>query len=162
MSEPKHVVIGGMCLPLDVEALESLPVNPGGLIQFTFFFSDICFAARYEAGETMGRLRLVGDAGPLPFSAESPEARAGLFQIMRAANDALGATFRAHQGRIVVGCDVPVAPPVTAVSLVAAVAENLIPAKPYLELISVYIRPPMEKAKPGVSAIRPEWRRRRG
>jgi hypothetical protein len=161
MSEIKHVVIGGMCLPLDVEALESLPINPGGVIQFTFLFANISFAARYDEGERGGRLRLVGDVGPLPYSAESPEARAGLAQIIRAANDVLGPCFRTAQGRILLGADEQIAHPVTAVSLISRVAASLIPATPYLDLISVYVRPPLEKARPGTSAVRPEWRRRR-
>ncbi|OAN60956.1 hypothetical protein [Magnetospirillum moscoviense] len=161
MSEIKHVVIGGMYLPLDVEALESLPINPGGVIQFTFLYANISFAARYDEGEHGGRLRLVGDVGPLPYSAESPEARAGLAQIIRAANDVLGPCFRTAQGRILLGADASIARPVTAVSLIAQVAASLIPAKPYLDVISVYVRPPLEMARPGTSSVRPEWRRRR-
>ncbi len=160
MPDPKHVVVGGICLPLDVESLEALPINPGGLIQFDFVYAHIHFAARYEEGEQNGHLRLVGDVGPLPFSAESPSARAGLSQIMRAAAEVLGPSFRMTQGRILLGHDVDVPRPVTAINLISAVARSLIPALPYLELIALYVRPPMEPAKPGTSAVRPEWRRK--
>ena len=97
----KHLNVGGFCLPLDIEALEALPVNPGGEFQFDFTFHDIRFAIRYEDLNDHGALRIVGDVGPMPYSAESPAARSGLHQIIRAANDVLEARFRVTQGRVV-------------------------------------------------------------
>ncbi len=160
MPDRKHVVIGGLCLPLDVEALESLPVDPGGLIQFDFAYQNIRFAVRYAEGETDGILKIVGDVGPLPFSAEAPAARAGLVQIVLAANDVLESRFRLVDGRILLGAETNIDRPVTATKLIAAVAAALITAQPYLDLISVYIRPPLAAAAPGEAALRPEWRRK--
>jgi hypothetical protein len=161
MPDPKHIAIGGICLPLDVEALEGLPVDPGGVIQFTFIYADICFAARYEAGDEAGRLKVVGDVGPLPFSAESPQARAGLMQIVTAATDHLGPVLHRLHGRISLIHESRVEHPVTAISLISAIARIVLPARPYLDLISVYVRPPMEPARPGLSPVRQEWRARR-
>lgn len=160
MPDPKHVVIGGLSVPLDVEALESLPVNPGGLIQFDFSHRHILFAIRYQEQETDGLLRIVGDAGPLPFSAEAPAARAGLVQIMLEANDVLGHRFRLADGRILLGAEMIIDRPVTATKLIGAVAQVLVPAIPYLDLIAVYIRPPLAPAAPGQPALRPEWKRK--
>ena len=157
-SSPKHLIVGGFSLPLDIETLEALPVNPAGVFQFDFTFHDIRFAIRYEEQDDHGALRIVGDVGPMPFSAESPAARAGLNQIIRAANDVLNARFRVAQGRVVLGVEQQVAHPVSVTKLIATVAADLIPALPYLDLIAVYIRPPMAPAKRNEPALRREWR----
>jgi len=161
MPDSKQIRVGGIALPLDVAAIEALPINPGGVMQFDFAYADIPFSARYEEGGDTGRLRLSGDVGPLPFSAESPAARAGLAQIIAAAASALGPVFRLAQGRIKLGRDLSIPVPATAVGLITAVAGSLIPAKPYLDLMSVYVRPPLEPGKVGIGAVRPEWRRYR-
>ena len=46
----------------------------------------------------------------------------------------------------------------TVTNPIAAVAAALIPAVPYLDLIAVYIRPPMAPARRGEPALRREWR----
>ncbi|MGE5475025.1 MAG: hypothetical protein ACM3Q1_00065 [Bacteroidales bacterium] len=161
MAEAKKVNLGGVTLPLDIEALESLPVAPDGTIQFDFTYRNIRFACRYQNGEDGGLLRLAGDVGPLPYTAESPAARSGLGTIVVDANDLLGPTFRFSGGRILLMAGCPVAKPLTASNIVAAAATILLPATPYLDLIAVYIRPPCAPAKPGESALQPEWRRKR-
>lgn len=160
MSEAKKLNLGGIALPLDIEALEALPLAPGGTIQFDFAYRYIRFAARYQHDEAGGTLKLVGDVAPLPFTAESPAARAGLGHIVVSANDVLGPTFRFADGRIVFGASAPVPAPITATHVISTVASLLIPARPYLDLIAVYVRPPLAPAPKHESALRPEWRRR--
>lgn len=160
MPETKKVTMGGIALPLDIDGMETLPVPAGGVIQFDFSYRHVRFACRYQDGGVGGTLRLAGDVGPLPFTAESPAARAGLGQIVVEANDVLGPTFRFSQGRILLVAGEPVARPLTATHMVAAAATILIPATPYLDLIAVYVRPPLAPARPGESALRPEWRRK--
>lgn len=160
MVAAKKVNLGGITLPLDIDGLETLPVSPGGIIQFDFAWRHIRFVCCYQEGEDGGMLRLDGDVGPLPFTAESPAARAGLGQIVAAANDVLGSTFHLSQGRILLAAGEKVQRPLTATHVVAAASSILIPVLPYLDLIAVYIRPPMAPARPGESALRPEWRRR--
>ncbi|HLO76134.1 MAG TPA: hypothetical protein VK196_06740 [Magnetospirillum sp.] len=160
MALAKKFNLGGVTLPLDIDALETLPVPSGGIIQFDFTYRQIRFACRYQHDDAGGILRLAGDVGPLPFTAESPAARAGLGQIVLEANDVLGTTFRLSQSRILVAGAAPVAQPLTATNVVAAAATILVPVAPYLDLIATYIRPPMAPARPGESALRPEWRRR--
>lgn len=165
MSQTSRFILGGRPLPLDLHTLwvdeHGQPLHVGsGPIQFDFTYRDIRFAGRYEEGDKLARLKLVGDAGPLPFTAESPAARAGLARIVEAANEALGPVFRIVQGRILLGTELSVPTPVTATSLVGAVAELLLPAAPYLELIALYVRPPLAPHKPGEGSLRPEWRRR--
>jgi hypothetical protein len=96
----------------------------------------------------------------MPFSAESPSARSGLARIVDSGNSVLGAgTFRLTQGRILLGGELGVPAPVSAVGLVSAVTRFLAPATPYMELISMYIRPPLAPARTGESAVRAEWRK---
>lgn len=158
MPEAKILNLGGIPLPLDIDALETLPVAAGGMIKFDFVHRDIRFAARYDQAD--GMLALTGDCGPLPYTAESPHARAGLGYIVVEANDVLGRTFQFSQSRILLTASTPVMAPVTATHVMAAIAAILVPALPYLDLIAVYIRPPLAPTKPGESALRPEWRRR--
>lgn len=161
MSEATRLNLGGTLLPLDIEALEALPVTAGGTMQFDFCYRNIRFAARYQESDEGGMLKLVGDVGPLPFTAESPAARAGLGHIVVHANDLLGSMFRFADSRIVLSTKAEVAKPLTATNVISAVSSVLIPATPYLDLIAVYIRPPLATARPGESALRPEWRKGR-
>lgn len=160
MSAPSKFSPGLSAPPLDIEALESLPVAADGAIQFDFIFRDLLFAARYSQDGGKGLLRLAGDCGPYPFTAESPEARSGLRQIVSAANDVLGQTFRIRDGRILLAAVTEVPPPVSVTHVVTAAAVMVVPAIPYLELIATYVRPPLERGKPGEPAVRAEWRRR--
>jgi len=160
ISPPKHVIVGGFCLPLDIESLEALPVDPGGVFKFDFTFHNIRFAIRYEEGHEHGSLLIVGDVGPMPYTAESPVARAGLDQIFRAANQVVKPQFKVAQGRIALGTELTIDRPVTATKLIAAVAATLIPCTAYLDLVATYVRPPMAPAKRGEPALRPEWRRK--
>ena len=160
MAQAKVLSIGGIALPLDIEAMEVLPMAEGGSIQFDFTYRHIHFIARYQESDGKGALKLVGDAGPLPFTAESPAARAGLGQIVVQANDVLGSTFRFAHNRIALQVDgIEVQRPVTATHIIAAIATVLVPATPYLDLIAVYVRPPLAPAAPGEPALRPEWRK---
>ncbi|ARJ64804.1 hypothetical protein WV31_03490 [Magnetospirillum sp. ME-1] len=166
MSKSNAFSLGGMSLPLDIDAVlegaEAPPLALGdGPVAFDFGFRFVRFAGRLEqAGSAAVQLKLVGDLGPMPFSAESPAARAGLARIVDAGNSVLGGgSFRINQGRILLGGEFAIATPVSAVRLVSAVTRFLAPAIPYMELIAMYVRPPLAPARPGESAVRPEWRK---
>jgi hypothetical protein len=165
MSMSNAFSLGGMSLPLDIDAvLEGAEAPPlsldKGPVAFDFGFRFVRFAARLERQGDGALLRLVGDLGPMPYSAESPAARSGLARIVESGNSVLGAgTFRVVQGRILLGGEGPVPCPVAAVGLVSAITRLLAPAIPYMELIAMYVRPPQAPARPGESAVRPEWRR---
>ena len=165
MSKSNVFSLGGMSLPLDIDAVleeaEAQPLSTGdGPVAFDFGFRFVRFAARLEQTGAVAQLKLVGDMGPMPFSAESPAARSGLAAIVESGNSVLGGgTFRIAQGRILLGGETNVAMPVSAVGLVSAVTRFLAPAIPYMELIAMYIRPPLVPSRPGESAVRPEWRK---
>ncbi|CAA7626787.1 conserved hypothetical protein [Candidatus Terasakiella magnetica] len=166
MSKTKSFTLGGKTLPIDLhtawDAEDGKPLSVGdGEVQFDFDFRDIRFVGRCREIGDHAQLKLVGDVGPMPFSAESPAARQGLGQIIEAANLHMGGeNFRTSQGRILLGNDLTFPAPITATGLVTAVSLFLLPALPYLELVAMYIRPPLAPAKRGESAVRLEWRRR--
>ena len=159
MSKAQTFSLGGKALPFDVESVlgeaDAPPLSlSDGAIAFDFGFRFIRFAGKVEEADGAAHLKLVGDLGPMPFSAESQAAR------VAAGNEVLGdGCFRLVQGRILLGGDLTLALPVSAVGLVSAVSRFLVPAISYLELIALYIRPPLAPARPGESAVRPEWRR---
>lgn len=157
---------GGWALPIDPGSVlrdgsgKALPLADG-TTQFDFRYRDVRFVGRVEVDHGSVTLRIVGDVGPMPYSAESAQARAGLARICAVANDSLKhARLRVVQGRILVGTDLALETPPTATGLVSAVVEFLLPTRPYLELIAVYLRPPLAPAKKGETALQPEWRKR--
>jgi hypothetical protein len=164
MSKPSQITLGGKTFPIDLQGMAAdagSPLSKGdGLVQFDFNFRSIRIAGRYVEAGGSAHLKIVGDVGPMPFSAESPAARAGLARIVEAATSAAGPLFRITHGRILLGAEQDIVPPVTATALVSAVAHVLIPVTPYLDLIALYVRPPLEPHKKGEGALRPEWRRR--
>ena len=166
MSKAKTFTLGGKPLPADIHTVwtedsgQSLAVGDG-ITLYDFAFRDIRFAGRLEQADGCAHVKLVGDLGPMPYSAESPSARIGLARIVEAANAHLGDThFRISQGRILLGNDLEIPAPVDATRLVTAMAKFLVPTLPYLELIAIYMRPPLAAAKPGESQLRTEWRRK--
>ncbi len=165
MSKTKTFSLGGKALPIDIHTVwvdgdgQQLSVGDG-VTRFDFACRGIRFVCRLEQAEGRARLALRGDLGPLPFSAESPAARFGLIRIADAACEALGsAVFRIDGGRLILGSDFDIPVPVTAVGLMSAVTLFLVPLMPYMEIIAIYLRPPLEPCKPGESAVRPEWRK---
>ncbi len=167
MTKPKMFTLGGKSLPIDLQTVltgdDGQPLSVvDGNIQFDFGFRDIRFVGRVDEGGGRAHLKLEGDLGPMPFSAESPAARNGLARIVEAANDHLQEqVFRVAQGRILLGRDLDIPVPVSATGLIGAVTRFLLPTLSYLELIAMYITPPLASRKPGESAVRREWRKSR-
>lgn len=150
MSTSAQTSLGGTDQPLDIDALEALP-STGGVSVFDFVYRDIRFAARCEdKGDGTARLKLVGDIGPVPFSAEAPVARLGMAHIIMHANNLLGQRFRLND-RLLFGVETQITTPVTATTLVTGAVGVLAPATPYFDLFTVYM-------EPGIG-VRPEWRR---
>ncbi|OAN50219.1 hypothetical protein A6A04_02100 [Paramagnetospirillum marisnigri] len=165
MTRSVTLTLGGKPLPIDLQGAwaeddsQALVLGDGS-VKFDFNLRQIRFAAQLEQARGAAHMKLVGDLGPMPFSAESPAARAGLARIVEAANAHLGSgCFRVVAGRVLVGGDIAIPVPVTAHALVTEVTRFLAPTLPYLEVIALYIRPPLAAARPGESAVRPEWRR---
>ncbi|RAU20173.1 hypothetical protein CU669_19770 [Paramagnetospirillum kuznetsovii] len=167
MSKTKSFTLGGKPLPVDLHTVWTddagqAPTLGDGAITFDFGVRDIRFVAQLEQMAGDAHVKLVGDLGPMPFSAESPAARMGLARIVEAANEHLGeCLFRVTQGRLLLGHDLAIPMPVDATGLVTEITRFLVPTLPYVELVAIYIRPPLAPSRPGESALRPEWRKRK-
>lgn len=148
MSKPKRLSLGGAELPIDIDSVDRLPT--GGTTQFDFTYRGILFAGKCTATEESATIKIVGDVGPMPYTAEAPAARSGLSHIIMHANGLLGRVFRLAGDRILVGGEATVTP-VNATRLLAVIARVLIPVSPYLDLAAVYY-------EPGGAGLRPEWR----
>lgn len=147
MSKALYVLLGHLPLPLDVHELHDLGVEADGEIvrhtaahgpvAFDFVYKDVAFAASYVDDGTLARFTMVGDVGPLPYSAENGSARAGVRAVVEAANRALGPVFRlSPERRVLLCCDTPIERPVTAVIMVGLIARFLVPVAPYLDCIA--------------------------
>lgn len=140
----------------DTKRLTFLPPEQttSGPTDFSFVYRGIPFTGHRDDTSEDGVLRLVGDIGPLPYSAEAPVARVGISAIVMHANNLLGTRFRVHDQRILVFGSITAKGRPSANRMVSVAAAFLIPLSPYLELLDVYLLP-------NRGGIRPEWRRNR-
>jgi len=128
-------------VPLDITLLaldeEGRPIGPPHAFTFQFRHRDIPMSAicRNE-GET-AHLELNAKLGTFPFSAESATARHALDAIIQGANLDFGPVLSVTAGKIRLKAKLPLAMPVTAVELVAALSRFLVPLKPYLDLMAM-------------------------
>lgn len=161
MASP-HLILGDGKLPLDWDSGEMPPAIKRDF-GFSFEYQGIPVKALFHENEGEARLEVEGDIGPLPYSAESPQARSSLRQVIDAANQqmkARGLTLSmgiAH-GRIRFVGELSVACPASVVSVVVTVCGLLIPLKPYLLAAEIFLAPPGEAG--GRGRVRPEFRRR--
>jgi hypothetical protein len=155
---PFHLILGECRLPFD----DSRGV--GHLrdkdFRFRFSYRQLPLTVTVRAEADRSRLHLAGDLGALPFSAESAVARAELQMVIESANNHLGGVFQVTEGRISLVGTHYIPNPLTAVGLVSGLAQILIPVRPYLETIEVFLVPP-DARHPGEGALRSEWRRPR-
>jgi hypothetical protein len=139
MRKPKtfNLFFGDSQLPIDIH---SLAIDDVGTVvgaskhsfAFKFTYHRIPFTAQYRKEQDRAQIELVGDVGPMPFTAESAAARHSLQAIVAAGNQHLGETFRLNKGRIELVGSVPLPLPVTAIALIEAVIRFLAPRKGYL------------------------------
>jgi hypothetical protein len=105
-------------------------------INFRFQWQGIPFAARVvvtDDGAT--RLRLVGDLGPVPYSAENPRGRDRLMSLVQWRGAAKPCRFAMGQRQhLNLLGDTDVAAPLTGTAIIAAAAKLLLQARPHLDL----------------------------
>lgn len=163
-----RLLLGERLLPLD---LHSLAVDDsGGIIgagrqefNFSFVYQAIPIAIEFREVSEEAHLELHGEIGPMPFSAESHRARNDLQAIMVSANQHLTPILRKEVFRLENGyihfCGIsPIDKPVTAVSLLTAIVRFMVPLKPYLELMSVFLIPPGKATDHKTGQLRPQFR----
>jgi hypothetical protein len=149
------LVIGNQIMPLNIHAVAAdaagnlVEVVWDGPARFDFPLMGWRITACLTEGDA-ARLELEADLGPMPFTAEARDMRAGLQAIVDAANAHVGSAANARVGsvlrvtrdrriRLEVGGSAD--RPLTAVSLIATVTRLLAPVTPYLELLAVFLCP---------------------
>jgi len=115
-----------------------------GPFEFRFEYQGVVFqvvAGPADQGTNMKFRAILGD---LPYTAEDPAARKNAAMILYAASKVLGGRVRLSERQHVMLVDeIWVAEPMTPVLLLSQAAKLLVQAKPYLELLAFYVRPPL-------------------
>lgn len=139
-----------------VDTLDSGPIGLGQAsslagkggdesLRFTFEYAGFLFAVQASAGSQNTQMRFHANLGSIPYTAEDPHARTQALAVLRSASRALGGRLQlTPRQRILLLEDVTIDQPFTPVLLMSRAAMLLIMAKPYLELLSSYVHPPVE------------------
>jgi|GEM_PF-971537 len=166
MEQKQHsLILGDYKMPIDIHHLgvEEHGHEAGTKrdnFRFTFVWRMMKFQASYHE-ESGAKMDLTADVGPLPYSAESPQARVDLKAIVAEVNGVLGPVFQVRGGKITLHRQLPVTLPVTAVGLVTALTSFLLQLGPYLDCLSTVMATPLEVSK-GAPRLRPNYRRKPG
>lgn len=109
--------------------------KPQPPFDFRFRWPGMAVAAQVRASRTGPTLRLSGDLGAVPFSAEGAAERHKLFELMQWSDRHGACRFLVDQGQhlILLG-DVSLSLPLTGAGVIAAAVEFLLRARPYLAL----------------------------
>lgn len=121
--------------------------DTGGQLEFTFDFQGYVFAVRADARQQQTHMSFRANLGSLPYTAENLQARASAMTILRAASRALGGRVRmTPRQRIILSEEMRFSEPLTPILLMSRSARLLLQAKPYLDLLSQYVSPPVDAA----------------
>ncbi len=129
--------------------LEQVPAFRGAesgdaALEFTFEYQGFLFAVRADASDQKTNMTFRANLGSLPYTAEDPAARSNAIAVLTSATRDLGG--RVHltpRQRVILSDEITVNEPLTPIVLMSRAARLLLRAKPYLELLSAYIRPPI-------------------
>ena len=130
--------------------VNSIAVDAGGqLTRFDprerpFGFHFDCLGLRFAAvarhrGEQTW-LQVTTKAGPLPYTAESPERRRHALAILRASGGLPHGRVAISQDRqIEISGEIPLAPRLTAVHVISAATELMLELRPYIGLLNDFV-----------------------
>jgi len=128
--------------------------KPDRRLDFGFEYRGIPFVVRAEASNQGTDLEIRANLGTLPFSAEDAERRATALAILNAASDDLGGRFRLDNNQHVVMVDVyRLDVPLTPAVLLTRTAELVLKTKPYMELLSLVVPPPLRRDDVPTAAV---------
>jgi hypothetical protein len=140
-----HLPSGTEKLPIPLQRLKIdadgnlVHQSVDGPVRFEFSFRDIAFTAQFEERDGAAQLRLVGDLGNLPFSAEARIARHNILAIVKAANQVTGESFYVtEQGRLLLRRAAMLENPVTGPGLITGVVSALHMINEYLDLVMMF------------------------
>ncbi len=119
--------------------------DTGEDLKFSFEYSGFLFAVRASAGHQNTQIRLHANLGSMPYTAENKMARTHAMAVLRSASQALGGRVSlTPRQQILLRENVTIDEPLTPVMLLSRTAELLVMAKPYLELLTRFVHPPVE------------------
>jgi hypothetical protein len=140
-----HLPSGAETLPIPLQRLKIdadgklVHQSVDGPVRFEFSFRDIAFTAQFEERDGAAQLRLVGDLGNLPFSAEGRIARHNILAIVKSANQVTGDSFHVtEQGRLLLRRAAMLENPVTGSGLITGVISALHMINAYLDLVMMF------------------------
>ena len=105
-------------------------------LNFSFEYGGFLFAVRASAKQQNTLIRLHANLGNMPYTAENATARHHAMAVLRSASQALGGRVSlTPEQQILLREEISIDEPLTPVLLVMA--------KPYLELLTRFVRPPV-------------------
>lgn len=131
-------LLGRQHLPLP---LNSLAVDAHGnllkteraRLSFSFAFGGTRFQATTALGPNTLNLELMGDLGPLPYSAESRVARSAMLEMIASGDFRFGRFAIAKDQIVRVEGSIAIEQPLTPVALLTALTAFLVDLKPHLD-----------------------------
>ena len=113
-------------------------------LDFGFEYRGIPFVVRAEAEGPGTTMEIRASLGDLPYTAEDPERRMTALAILEAASGHLGGRIRlSRRHRVELVERFRFDEPLTPALLLTRTAELVLQAKPYLELLSLVVPPPL-------------------
>lgn len=114
-----------------------------GRLHFGFLYKGIPFVVRAQANDLGTDLSIIASLGDLPYSAEDRERRATALAILDAAKRDLGGRIRLNRKqRLELVENFHLEEALTPTVLLTRTARIVLRAKPYLELLSLVVKPP--------------------
>lgn len=115
-------------------------------IEFGFEYRDIPFVVRAVAHDLGTDMEIRASLGNLPYTAENPEGRMTALAIVKEASRALGGRVTMDRSqRIVLAERYRLEEPLTPTVLLTRTVQLVLAAKPYLELLSLVVPPPLAR-----------------
>jgi hypothetical protein len=112
-----------------------------GQLEFRFVYLGFPFAVRAEAGTKGSSIDIRSILGYLPYSSESLRDRQGAMKVLAAASGALGRRVRFGKGQRLEMSDRRTSKdPLTPVNLVSLMTSIMLEAKPFLDLLSGFLK----------------------
>lgn len=110
-------------------------LTPKAPMSFRFVWEKVLFVGRLSKSGNQHRLILLGDMGPLPYSAENPGFRDRLLRLVSwAPEDRIKFVLEPHRQQIFIMIDDVLEDDLTGNDLVASAVASLFHAKPFIQL----------------------------
>jgi len=130
-------------------------IRPKAPLTFRFTWKDIVFSGHLSGSGEAHRLLILGDLGPLPFSAEDPGYRERLMELVRwQPEDHAKFVLEPKRQHIFMTIDDVINGELTSVRMIASTIQCLYHIRPYFEIArDVGWKPPLEKEREQINYL---------